>query len=134
MDISLTNATILDKIPDWLWNLSSQIFNLDLSHNQLSGNIPRSLNFPLCTSIDLSYNLLDGSLPLWPSVTGLYLRNNSLSGEIPIKIYIEMSQLQKLDLSMTFLNGSIPSSLNKLKKLSFIDLSNNHFSGEIHDH
>lgn len=47
MDISFTNATILDKIPDWLWNLSSQIFNLDLSHNQLSGNIPRSLNFPL---------------------------------------------------------------------------------------
>ena len=37
MDISLTNAAILDKIPYWLWNLSSQIFNLDLSHNQLSG-------------------------------------------------------------------------------------------------
>lgn len=65
---------------------------------------------------------------------GLYLRSNSLSGEIPIKIYKEMLQLQNLDLSVNFLNGSIPSSLNKLKKLSFIDLSNNHFSGEIHDH
>ena len=80
------------------------------------------------------FNLLEGSLPLWPSVIGLYLRSNSLSGEIPIKIYKEMLQLQNLDLSVNFLNGSIPSSLNKLKKLSFIDLSNNHFSGEIRDH
>ena len=68
---------MLDTIPDWLWNLSSQIYNLDLSHNQLSGNLLGSLKFNLPASIDLSFNLLEGSLPLWTSVTNLYLRNNS---------------------------------------------------------
>ena len=86
-DITLKNAAILDTIPLWLWNSSSQIYNLDLSHNGLSGNLLGSLKFNLPASIDLSFNLLEGSLPLWTSVTNLYLRNNSFSGEITIKIF-----------------------------------------------
>ena len=67
-------------------------------------------------------------------MTNLYLRNNSFSGEIPIKIYQELLQLFILDLSMNFLNSSILPSINKLKNLLFVDLSNNHLSGEILDH
>ena len=52
-------------IPENIGNLSSQIYNLDLSNNQLSGNLPGSLKFTISASIDLSFNLLEGSLPIY---------------------------------------------------------------------
>ncbi|KAM7502796.1 hypothetical protein LguiB_001700 [Lonicera macranthoides] len=131
--IFLTNASISEAIPSWLWKMSTRIRVLDLSHNQIGGILPSSLLFRNGADIDLSFNSLEGPLPLWPNVSHLSLANNSFSGTIPINIGQIMSKLIYLDLSSNKLNGSIPSSLGKIGSLNYLSLSKNRLSGKVHD-
>ncbi|PON50630.1 Leucine-rich repeat domain containing protein [Parasponia andersonii] len=129
-------------VPPSIVNLSSLV-ELDLPFNKLSGMIPEgigqltsgvlpnSVNFSPGAQIDLGFNSLEGSLPLWPNATCLSLRINLLSGPIPISIGRGMPELQLLDLSRTFLNGSIPPSFREMSFLGCLDLSFNKLSGEI---
>ncbi|TXG56071.1 hypothetical protein EZV62_017384 [Acer yangbiense] len=128
----LLKVAISDEIPDWFWrSLSPRLLWLDLSNNRLRGKLPRSINVQHVPCIDLSSNLLEGSIPLWKNVTSLSLSNNLLSGEIPINIGHEMSGLEDLDLSRNLVNGSIPASMGEMRYLQFLDLSNNCLYGEI---
>ncbi|KAL6350631.1 hypothetical protein AAG906_025561 [Vitis piasezkii] len=113
-EMILKNVGISDAIPEWLWRLDFSW--LDLSRNQLYGTLPNSLSFSQSLLVDLSFNRLGGPLPLRLNVSSLYLGNNLFS---------------VLDVSGNLLNGSIPSSMSKLKDLNEIDLSNNHLSGKI---
>ncbi|KAK2992863.1 hypothetical protein RJ640_011956 [Escallonia rubra] len=82
-EIYLTDLAISDTIPHWLWKLSSNIGTLDLSNNQLRGELPISSPFSTGTFVDLSSNRLEGPLPLLPNVSYLNLANNLFSGSIP---------------------------------------------------
>ncbi|XP_018673490.2 receptor-like protein EIX1 [Musa acuminata AAA Group] len=88
----------------------------------------------LVTSIDLSNNNLSGEIPReLTSLHGLLFLNlskNHLRGTIPEKIG-SMEQLESLDLSMNNLTGDIPSSLSSLTFLSHLNLSHNNLSGRI---
>ncbi|XWS69228.1 hypothetical protein CRYUN_Cryun04dG0161400 [Craigia yunnanensis] len=124
--LTLSSGGISDIIPDWFWSLTSRLlWWVDLSDNQLSGKLPDSGSFCYVVGawVDLGFNLLEGSIPLWPNVTNLSLRNNSFSGPIPSNIGQILSQVVSLDLSRNFLNDSIPASINKMENLSFLDLS-----------
>ena len=132
--IHLVNTAISDTIPNWLWNYSSQLMGLDLSHNKLMGNLPKSLSFSSLESVHLDFNYLEGPLPPWLDVTRLSLSSNLLFGPITIRINQEMSHLIALDLFGNFLNGSIPSSINGLRQLGYLVLSNNYLSRNIHNH
>ncbi|KAK1363330.1 hypothetical protein POM88_038891 [Heracleum sosnowskyi] len=127
--VVLRNASISQKIPDWFWKLSPQIEKLDLSHNQINEVLPSSLDFSY--SVDLSFNQLKGSIPIWPKVVNLYLGNNSLSGSIPLDIGNMMSSLRVCDLSANVLSGSIPLTMRKLVNLVTLDLSKNNLTGNI---
>ncbi|KAK2972455.1 hypothetical protein RJ640_003881 [Escallonia rubra] len=131
--IFLTDLAISDTIPHWIWKLSSKILELDLSNNQLRGELPISLPFSSYFLVDLSSNRLDGPLSLWPNVSYLILANNLFSGSIPASIGDVMQTLRVLDLSGNHLTGSIPSSLGKVKPLRYLSLSNNQLTGKIHD-
>ncbi|KAK2989947.1 LOW QUALITY PROTEIN: hypothetical protein RJ640_019345 [Escallonia rubra] len=61
--IYLTDLATSDTIPNWIWKLSSNIV-LDLSNNQLRGELPISLPSSLFQLVDLSSNRLEGPLPL----------------------------------------------------------------------
>ncbi|KAK2992856.1 hypothetical protein RJ640_011949 [Escallonia rubra] len=132
-EVHLTDLAISDTIPHWIWKLSLKIETLDLSNNQLRGELPISLPFSSGTWVDLSSNRIGGPLPLWPDVSYLILANNLFSGSIPASIGHVMQTLQILDLSGNFLTGSIPSSLGKVKPLIYLFLSNNQLTGKIHD-
>ncbi|XP_028763378.1 systemin receptor SR160-like [Neltuma alba] len=86
--------------------------------------------------LDLSYNMLSGSIP--KEIGSLYyvdilnLGHNNLSGNIPEELG-KAIKLDILDLSWNRLEGQIPPSLTGPSMLSEIDLSNNFLSGVIPD-
>ncbi|KAG6515148.1 hypothetical protein ZIOFF_025533 [Zingiber officinale] len=86
------------------------------------------------TSIDLSNNELSGEIPKEiTKLQGLYflnLSNNHLIGKIPENIGA-MVELESLDLSMNCLTEEIPSNLSSLNFLSVLNLSHNNLSGRI---
>ncbi|CAI0458546.1 unnamed protein product [Linum tenue] len=72
--LDLSNNQLSGEIPNSLGNLRS-LKVLNLSHNSLSGPIPASFgNIKELESLDLSHNNLSGDIPL---------SDNNLSGRIP---------------------------------------------------
>ncbi|KAJ0089792.1 hypothetical protein Patl1_14629 [Pistacia atlantica] len=111
----------------------SRLVYLDLSENQLSGEIFRNLSQAQnLKHLNLAYNrfsrqeFLEIEM-LW-SLEYLNLSRTSLTGHIPSEIS-ELSSLHTLDLSMNHLSGHIP--LLSIKNLEIIDVSRNNLSGEI---
>ncbi|XP_074291283.1 receptor-like protein EIX2 [Silene latifolia] len=84
--------------------------------------------------IDLSCNLLDGTIPEEltniSKLMQLNLSNNHLTGGIPYDIG-KLKLLGSLDLSNNNLSGTIPQSLSDIPWLSVLNLSNNHLHGPI---
>ncbi|KAL5722587.1 hypothetical protein ACHQM5_006093 [Ranunculus cassubicifolius] len=109
--MEISNAGISDFMPRWIWNFSSYLQDLDLSHNQIVANSP----FPQFPSI----------------VMFLRLSNNFISGPLPLNISNTMPNLSVLDLSNNSITGEIPTSLFELQNSWLIDLSKNHLSGYI---
>ncbi|XP_060675838.1 receptor-like protein EIX2 [Ziziphus jujuba] len=87
----------------------------------------------LVKSMDLSSNNLYGEIPV--ELTSLKLQtlnlsNNHLVGKIPSKIG-DMRWLESLDLSKNQLSGTIPPSISSLTFLSYLNLSYNNLMGPI---
>ncbi|XP_022636620.1 probable leucine-rich repeat receptor-like protein kinase At1g35710 [Vigna radiata var. radiata] len=87
------------------------VTNVDLSNNNLSGEIPREITY------------LDGLIYL-------NLSGNQLSGQIPPSIG-NMRLLESIDLSWNQLSGKIPPTVSNLSFLNNLDLSHNHLEGKI---
>lgn len=146
LDLSTNRLTGL--IPGWLGTLPS-LFFICLNNNSLSGEFPKELGrllalqspqaareghgyfeLPLYTQrtnasvTSLQYNYLS-NLP-----RAIYIRNNSLSGNIPTEIG-HLQLLHELDLSANNLVGNIPDQMSNLTNLERLDLSRNHLSGGI---
>ncbi|KAH6758092.1 hypothetical protein C2S52_023014 [Perilla frutescens var. hirtella] len=89
---------------------------------------------PLVTNIDLSRNNLSGDIPKELTrlieLRSLNLSGNQLTGVIPDNIG-DMKQLECLDLSMNSLSGKIPNSLTLLYSLAYLNLSFNKLTGKI---
>ncbi|XP_020079897.1 receptor-like protein 12 [Ananas comosus] len=128
-ELSLSNTSIADSIPEWFWNLSFS--SVDLSHNQIRGKLPMSLQFTSLEYLILGSNRLEGSIPSLPNtLVMLDLSENSISGPFLSPIS-NMLQLSDLLLSSNQINGSIPSDICKLKYLRVLALSNNSLAGEL---
>ena len=96
--IDLSNNNLVGEIPREITDLNGLMF-LNLSHNQLSGHIPQNIgNMGSLLSIDFSRNILSGEIPLTISnlsfLSMLDLSYNHLNGKIPTG-----TQLQTFDAS-----------------------------------
>ncbi|KOM55200.1 hypothetical protein LR48_Vigan10g109200 [Vigna angularis] len=108
---------------------------LDISYNQLSGDIPdcwKKINS--LVYLDLSYNNFSGKIPTsmgWLlDLQALLLRNNNLIEGIPLSIR-NCTELVMLDLSENKLSGSIPDWIGTNKELQILNLRKNQFYGSL---
>eukprot|EP00759_Apiculatamorpha_spiralis_P041724 PhF_6_TR40224/c0_g2_i1/m.59774 len=112
---------------------SGGVISLSLSANRLTGMLPLSIaRMSELATIDLSYNLLSGTIPVYffmstPSLQRLYLQGNTLSGTIPSNI--GMTPLFDINLANNRFGGELPVQLLKCP-LKYVDLSHNIFVGK----
>ncbi|XP_022636498.1 receptor-like protein 12 [Vigna radiata var. radiata] len=109
--------------------------HLDISYNQLSGNIPdcwKQINS--LVYLDLSHNNFSGKIPTsmgWLlDLEALLLRNNNLVEGIPFSIK-NCTWLIMLDLSENKLSGSIPDWIGTKEVLKILSLGKNQFFGSL---
>ena len=132
--LSLVNKGLVGKIPPELSGLTN-LYQLDLSLNQLSGGIPMELgSLTNLLKLRLNRNQFSGEIPLklgdLTNLQDLNLAGNQLSGEIPMELG-SITSLQTLFLGNNQLSGEAPSWLGGLWNLAWLDLSLNRLSGEI---
>ncbi|PON42470.1 Serine/threonine protein kinase [Trema orientale] len=133
--LSLTENNFGGVIPKHVANLSTQLTRFYLGGNQVSGNIPATLeNLVNLTALGLDYNLFTGVIPSslgkLPNLQLLALNWNALSGKIPSSIG-NLTKIFGLTLPGNKLEGSIPSDIANCKKLQTFDISDNSLSGTI---
>ncbi|KAD5962004.1 hypothetical protein E3N88_13477 [Mikania micrantha] len=130
--LDISNAGISDIIPGWFWDLPPGLTHLNLSSNEIRGMLNMTSVFESYPGMDLSYNQLEGTVQVLPSkLAALNLSGNKFSGTLSFLCQIDKS-LTFLDLSNNFFSGSLPDCLQKFQKnLVVLNLSNNSLSGEI---
>ncbi|CAN6214856.1 unnamed protein product [Urochloa humidicola] len=134
IEFDLSINKLKGPIPSEIFHLQ-RIIALNLSHNQISGEIPKSIGRAQeLRYIDVSYNDLEGPIPETLSnlteLEELVLGNNRISGEIPKSIGLAEG-LCFIDLSYNCLHGVMPDTLFNLTNLQHLVLNDNQLSGNI---
>ncbi|GAU40711.1 hypothetical protein TSUD_263610 [Trifolium subterraneum] len=159
VSLDLSNNEIRGSIPNWIWqleslislnlsknsltnfeesfwNLSSNLFIVDLSSNQLQG--PISFIPKYASYLDYSNNKLSSTIPpdignYLPFICQLFLSNNSFNGEIH-ESFCNASSLRLLDLSHNNFDGIIPKCFLALSNsLRMLNFGGNKLRGNIPD-
>ncbi|KAK8672586.1 hypothetical protein V6N13_110951 [Hibiscus sabdariffa] len=123
VSLQLSDMSLLGQIPQSLEYCGS-LQNLDLSANNLSGNIPPQICswLPYLVTLDLSSNDLSGPIPSELSncayLNNLVLSNNRLSGPIPYQLS-GLDRLKKFSVANNDLTGTIPSAFSGHDKADF---------------
>ncbi|PNY10605.1 LRR receptor-like kinase resistance protein [Trifolium pratense] len=140
-ELHIYGSSLTGPVPSILgrWNLY-KLQNLDLSFNDLSGDITEIIEALSCSNqsleiIYLSYNQLTGKVPpflgQFDNLKSLDLSRNTvnsqkgISGSIPTSIG-NLSNLEYLNLD-NMMKGSIPESIGKLTNLESLDLLQNYW-------
>ncbi|XP_024046504.1 receptor-like protein EIX1 [Citrus clementina] len=135
-ELDVSAAEISDTVPNWFWDLSPNLYYLNLSHNHFTGMLPdlsqKFTAYP--PEIDLSANSFEGKIPPIPlTVTSLILFKNMFSGSLSFLCQISDEHFRYLDLSDNLLSGELPNCSKNFQKLTVLNLANNKFSGKIPD-
>ncbi|KAD5961713.1 hypothetical protein E3N88_13186 [Mikania micrantha] len=119
-------------IPSSLSSLKG-LLELDISNNNLSGQIPNFLELLKLEHLNLSYNDLEGEIPM----VGVFankrafsvMGNSRLCGGI---VELGLPKCKKTKKYAKNLSGTIPDSLYNLSLLTNISLSDNRLTGSLH--
>ncbi|AES86946.1 putative leucine-rich repeat-containing, plant-type, leucine-rich repeat domain, L [Medicago truncatula] len=126
----------LTNFEESIWNLSSNLYLVDLSFNKLQG--PISFIPKYAFYLDYSSNKLSSIIHpdignYLPAINILFLSNNSFKGEIDESL-CNASSLRLLDLSYNNFDGKIPKCFATLSsKLRMLNFGGNKLHGHIPD-
>lgn len=129
--LSLSNNVISGELPELVGQMGS-LKVLNLSDNALAGNLPQNLTtLQNLTVLSLRSNYFSGSLPSgFTSVEVLDLSSNLLNGSLPLDFGGD--SLRYLNLSSNKISGTISSEFAKhIPENVTIDLSFNNLTGAI---
>ncbi|KAL5740354.1 hypothetical protein ACOSQ2_029534 [Xanthoceras sorbifolium] len=129
--LDLSNNQISGEIPNWIWQVGDHFQQLNLSHNSLVG-LQEPFSIPPLSVLDLHSNQLEGKIPL-PTPFAVYVdySNNNFSYSIPHDIGNFLSTTIFFSLSNNRLTGVIPDTICNATNLQVLDLSSNNLSGSI---
>ncbi|XP_057950913.1 receptor-like protein EIX2 [Malania oleifera] len=133
--LDLSYNQLSGELPD-CWMQFGSLIILNLANNNLVGTIPSSMSFLLSIkSLHLQSNKLTGELPSslknCRDLLIVNMEGNRFSGTIPTWIGESLQKLSILSLRSNEFYGSIPLQLCRLEGLQFLDLSLNNISGAI---
>ncbi|PIA33881.1 hypothetical protein AQUCO_03900022v1 [Aquilegia coerulea] len=134
-DFRIDGASLSGKIPEFIGNWTN-LDRLDMQGTSMEGPIPATIslltNLTQLRITDLNVsNMPFPNLEDLTKLTDLVLRNSSITGPIPSYIGQRMLTMEKLDLSFNRLNGPIPDTLDPLRNLLFMYLTNNSLTGQL---
>ncbi|MBA0785409.1 hypothetical protein Gotri_025177 [Gossypium trilobum] len=136
--LDISNSRISDVIPRWFWGLSTQFRHVNLSRNQISGQIPYLPKGPnIFTFVDLSFNNFSGPLPQISMGSNQYmidLSNNYFSGSLFHFLCYQLNgtiTTSFLGIANNLLSGEIPDCWIKWQSLQVLRLDGNRFTGKI---
>ncbi|XP_031277395.1 receptor-like protein 6 [Pistacia vera] len=129
--LDLSDNQISGEIPNWIWEVGNGDLNsLNLSHNFLVG-LQEPYVIPNLSVLDLHSNFLRGKIPLPPpDVIYVDYSKNSFSS-IPTEIGNSLTFTMFFSLSDNMISGPIPESICNATLLQVLDLSNNSFNCNI---
>ncbi|KAF3434371.1 hypothetical protein FNV43_RR25474 [Rhamnella rubrinervis] len=133
--LDLNGNKIYGQIPKWMLNTSvDTLMALNIGRNLLTGFNQQSTVLPWVNLrlFEVSYNMLQGPLPIPPPSIQLFdVSNNKLNEEVS-HCFCNMSSLNAFKLSNNNLSGMVPHCLgNSSTSLSVLSLGNNSFHGVI---
>ncbi|XWS57735.1 hypothetical protein CRYUN_Cryun09bG0198700 [Craigia yunnanensis] len=132
--LDISSAGISDVVPSWFWNFTSKMVSLNISHNQLQGQIPYLSVHKL---VDLRSNRFTGPLPrVLPDVATLFFSNNSFSGSLShflCDYKLGEPKLFLLQLETNLLSGEIPDCWQNWHGIRVLNMGNNNLTGKIPD-
>ncbi|KAL7169600.1 hypothetical protein ACSBR2_034605 [Camellia fascicularis] len=130
--LDLSNNQIYGEIPNWIWEVGNgSLLYLNLSHYFLV-EIQEPFEIPSLDVLDLHSNQLHGEIPT-PLRYIFYVDylSNRFSSLIPTNFGNFISSVYFISLSDNNLTGIIPESMCNATYLEVLNLSNNSFSGTI---
>ena len=133
-----TNWVTNTPVDQWygvITDASSRVTEINLTRNQLKGEIPPELaNLTNLKVLALGGNELTGTIPTWlgslANLVELHLADNQLTGEISAEL-VGLTNLKVLALGGNELTGTIPTWLGSLANLEELYLWGNELTGEI---
>ncbi|KAH7521463.1 hypothetical protein FEM48_Zijuj07G0036200 [Ziziphus jujuba var. spinosa] len=134
-EIDISDNQFSGSIPKGSGRLFESLKILDLSRNNIRGNIPAEMGlFSSLSYLNLSWNNLRSRMPpelgFFQNLTVLDLRSSALYGPIPGDI-CDSGSLEILQLDGNSLSGPIPVEIGNCSSLSLLSLSHNNLSGPI---
>ena len=89
------------------------------------------IRLPLLSQINIAFNNIEGSLPMFENVTRIIFPVNSFTGSIPTE-YGLLGNLVELDLDFNpEITGTVPTELRECDKLSLLYLYDTKISGNV---
>jgi len=117
------------------WSRGTRSLQFEAQYNSITGQLPRSWSSLKLMKLQLEGNLISGTLPsswttpqLSSTLNRLDLGMNHLTGTVP-HTYAGLTALEDLRLSGNFLNGSVPSEWSQMSSIRELDLQDNELTG-----
>ncbi|XP_048496067.1 receptor-like protein EIX2 [Beta vulgaris subsp. vulgaris] len=132
--LDISNGGISGSIPVSFWkSLPSKLQLLDVSRNSIYGTVPEvSITFDNLPRINMSTNQFSGTIPSFlVNASMLYLDNNKFSNLTTFLCPKAITSLTFLDLSNNLFSGELPDCWMYFDQLATLYMDNNHISGNL---